>query len=300
MPKLNRGMAALGRITGLSREFLRTGATLNRRIHAGTLNFDGLGSHKTNGRAIPDADKQVVREFWMSDAITRQSPNTKDVRKMTDHTDPENPTKTNVTKRWKEESHSVIFAMFKEKVRLPFRHRTPYAPRYLPYPALAEFSAHRFAHRVCYYGGGHGGAQYPNIKCMLRSFINLMPECIVGMRLQDRMMCACHRHENTKLAVRWFNRMSAAIHRDSPCPPNAECNLRGKIPESGHSLSEWLLCETAQWPPKAECVNGTCKACAGGLKKMQFCKKELELGEGLKHEFQMYESTLQMDKRVRA
>ena len=126
MPKLSRGMAALGRITGLSREFLRTGATLNRRYHAGTLNFDGLGSHKTNGRAIPEADKQVVRDFWMSDAITRQSPNTKDVRKMTDHTDPENPTKTNVTKRWKEESHSVIFAMFKEKVRLFFRHRRPY------------------------------------------------------------------------------------------------------------------------------------------------------------------------------
>ena len=155
--------------------------------------------------------------------------------------------------------------------------------------------------------------QNPDCKIGLRSFMCLKPPQCCFMKAKDRTVCACHYHENTKLAVCAFNRVSAELHKGRPCGPDAPCNRRGKIPQSGYSLFQWLLCSfaataegahaqpavQAEWPPAPECVSGACAKCAGGLHKLQFCSKELELGGERNYMYNLYETQEQCDHQVR-
>ena len=155
--------------------------------------------------------------------------------------------------------------------------------------------------------------QYPDYKIGLRAFMKLKPAQVCFMKPKDRLACCCQYHENTKHAVRAFNRLSTEIHQGNPCGPDAPCNQRGKIPESAHSLFQWLLCSLArtadtalghtavqpEWPPRAECVSGTCTKCAGGLLKLRFCSKELELGGERRYVYNLYETQEQCDNQVR-
>jgi hypothetical protein len=102
---------------GIGRPFVEAGASLYERYQQGTLLFGDLASRKTNGRAISAETKKRVRNFYMRDGVTRQSPNAKDVLNVRDMNDPKGQ-KVQATRRWMETDFQAIFNMFKEEVRL--------------------------------------------------------------------------------------------------------------------------------------------------------------------------------------
>jgi hypothetical protein len=126
--------------------------------------------------------------------------------------------------------------------------------------------------------------QSPDYKIGLRSFMNLQPDNVRRMREKDRITCSCERHENLRLGLQHFELMTETVHKDCPCPDDAPCNLRGKVPTSCHGFVDWAVCapDEADGEHAPPCVEGTCVVCAAGLGNLTFCEKEKDLSGNLK------------------
>ena len=107
---------AVSRVLCINKTFLHTGAMLYEKYQQGSLLFGELVSRSTNGRGLSEETTKLVRDFYMRDSVTRQSPNSKDVLKV--RITPKGP-KVEATRRWLETDFASIHKMFQAEVSIP-------------------------------------------------------------------------------------------------------------------------------------------------------------------------------------